>query len=485
MKKWKYKFEMYRYFEKNFQDLLAKAREIPKKVGMPSELQGNIGLTGAVSSCHGLLLKEISDRIESGTRKVIENSVLDEEIRKIVKSVYGDEWDAAAINTCEAALLVTFDALFSPPFQGRGTNYRARYIAPYEKHLHHQGGYGRPFPPRYKDIFADRGCTAGEYGFYGKRLENLDAIYVRLEGASYEPHGIKYHPTPLLSKVDTEKTLEKVREVARQHAPFLTGITSLSYDTPGYGYHDRDEDGTPRLQKGYAKIAHEFGVPYVGDNAWGNPFIGTDPRKVDADIMMYSMDKAAGGPTVGLIIGKEEPMVQIRRALGIHGERWGTGASHGKSAYVSLDPGKEALTGLIATLEILRDKPELITGPVDALYDIVVEEFAALGHHRERFNIFKSYNGSAVEVNYEREWLEKGWGLPLFPIEDMYAGCNILQTGMKAMGIVPTLAYDGNIFITPGLGTVDEYGNLLEKPTRIIIKCLVELIKLVIETAEG
>ena len=28
--------------------------------------------------------------------------------------------------------------------------------AAYEKHLHHHGGYGRPFPGRYKDIFADK-----------------------------------------------------------------------------------------------------------------------------------------------------------------------------------------------------------------------------------------------------------------------------------------------------------------------------------------
>ena len=45
------------------------------------------------------------------------------------------------------------------------------------------------------------------------------------------------------------------------------------------------------------------------------------------------MDKVSGAPTAGLIIGKEEVMVPLRRDLGVHGDRWRTGVSHGKAAY--------------------------------------------------------------------------------------------------------------------------------------------------------
>ncbi len=118
--------------------------------------------------------------MDEASTKIIPNKILDEEVREIVKDVYGDEHDGVALNTCEAALWVSFDVLATPPMQGRGDNYRARYIIPYEKHLHHHGGYGRPFPSKYKDIFADRGNTAGELGFYGKRQNNLDTIIVPL-----------------------------------------------------------------------------------------------------------------------------------------------------------------------------------------------------------------------------------------------------------------------------------------------------------------
>ena len=41
------------------------------------------------------------------------------------------------------------------------------------------------------------------------------------------------------------------------------------YDTPGYGYGVKDEDGTPLLQKKIAHLAQEYNVPYIVDNAWG------------------------------------------------------------------------------------------------------------------------------------------------------------------------------------------------------------------------
>src|SRR5208282_692109 len=393
----KYRFQIYKELHKNIPAIYAEAKKLADEIGITPEMKGQIGLTGAVSSCHALLTSEVGKAIEAASRKVVENKFLIEEIREIVKDVYGDGFDAAPTNTCEAALWVSFDSLASPPMTGRGDNYRARYIAPFERHLHHHGGYGRPFPPRYKDLFADRGVTAGELGFAGKRLDNTDAVFVPMEGARYEIHGIKQHPAVLLANYDARKTLARIEQTAARHAAYLTAFSSLGYDTVGYGYGAKDANGVPVLQSGLAKLAQDYGVPYIVDNAWGTPFIGADPRKIGADVMAYSMDKSSGAPTVGLIIGREDVMVPIRRALGYHSDRSGTGYSYGKAAYVTNDPGKEALVGLIAALKILRDKPLVMTRPLDELLAIVKDEFKGLPKqfHKDLI-ISKSANSLAV-----------------------------------------------------------------------------------------
>lgn len=475
----KYRFQIYKELHKHIPAIYAEAKKFADEIGITPEMKGKIGLTGAVSSCHALLTREVSQAIEDASRRVIENKFLIEEIREIVKDVYGDGYDAAPTNTCEAALWVSFDSLATPPMTGRGEAYRARYVAPFERHLHHHGGYGRPFPPRYKDLFADRGVTAGELGFSGKRLENTDAVFVPMEGARYEVHGIKQHPAVLLANYDAKKTLTRIDKTAARHAGSVTAFSSLGYDSLGYGYGAKDAGGVPVLQTGMAKLAQEYGVPYIVDNAWGTPFIGTDPRKIGADVMAYSMDKSSGAPTVGLIIGREDVMVPIRRALGYQSDRSGTGYSYGKAAYVTNDPGKEALVGLIAALKILRDKPQVMTRPIDQLLKIVKEEFKALPKKfQDGLAISKSVNSLAVEINYENTWKEGQPGIPIFSIEDMYAGTHIFQAGTMQMGIIPTIAYDANIFISLGLGTLDADGNLLEKETRLIVKGMVGLMNI-------
>jgi len=475
----KYRFQIYKELHKNMPAIYAEARKFADDIGITPEMKGKLGLTGAVSSCHALLSRGVSEAIEDASRKVIENKFLIEEIREVVKDVYGDGYDAAPTNTCEAALWVSFDSLATPPMTGRGDNYRARYIAPLERHLHHHGGYGRPFPPAYKDLFADRGVTAGELGFSGKRLDNTDAVFVPMEGSKREIHGIKQHPALLLANYDAKKTLARIEQTAARHGAYVTAFSSLGYDTAGYGYGAKDASGTPVLQAGMAKLAKEYGVPYIVDNAWGTPFIGADPRKLGADVMAYSMDKSSGAPTVGLIIGREDVMVPIRRALGYHSDRSGAGFSYGKAAYVTNDPGKEALVGLLAALKILRDKPAVMTKPIDGLLKIVKEEFKALPKkfHNDLI-ISKSVNSLAVEINYENTWKEGQAGIPIFSIEDMYAGTHMFQAGMMQMGIIPTIAYDANIFISLGLGTLDADGNLLEKETRLIVKAMVGLMNI-------
>ena len=478
MSKPQFKFQMYRQLQANLGKIYAEAAEAAKDI-VPENIRGKFGLTGAISGCPSPLRKDIQEASRKGAQEVVPLAKLVDELREIVKSVYGDEFDACPIATCEAGLWVAFDCLFSPPNLGRGDNYRARYIAPYEKHMHHQGGYGRPFPPKFKDYLADRGSTPGELGFYGKRQNNLDTVIVPLEGARYDAHGIKYHPVPMLTEVDPEASIEKLALHAEIHETMLTGFTSIAYDTPGYGYGAKDEEGTPLLQKYIADLAHSYDLPYVVDNAWGLPFVGHDPRKTGADMVIYSMDKASGAATSGLIIGREDVMIPIRRAMGMHGDRYGTTTSYGKAAYVAFDPGKDAIYTQIQTLKVLRDRPEVLTKPVDDLERIVKEEFANLNPKlRDGIIITKSYNSAAVEINYEGTWKDGKLGIPIFSIEDMYAGTKIFQTGLGHMGVIPTIAYDGNIFISTGLGTTDPDGNLIEDVARCGVKALVALIEI-------
>ncbi len=475
-----YKFEMYTKLQQEIPQIYAEFREAAREVDVKPEEKGQIGCTGAVSGYPALLRDDVVKAMDDLNRVGIGCAALQHEMRRVVKDVYGDEYDCCPVTVCEAALTVVFDQLCASPMLTRGERYQARYMAPYERHIHHQAGYGVPFPPRYKDVVCERGESSGEAGMAGKHQQNLSTVLVRLAGARYECHGIKYFPCPLLMDVDPEASRPVLEKVAQRHALYLAGVASLGYDTPGYGYGVKDADGSPKLQKVLAAIAQDYDVPYIVDNAWGIPFVGTDPRLIGCDVMLYSMDKAAGAPTAGLIIGKEEPLVQIRRALGIHGARFGTTASYGKAQWVSLDAGKEMLAGMLQALKFLRDKPEGMTKPVDECYDLVVEEFDKIdGKIRPYFKIFKSYNSQAVEVNYQASWDEEGkLGVPIFTIEDMYAGSNIFQSGVAQAGITPTIAYDGNIFFSPGLGTLDPQGRFIPEKMRKAVRAMVILIEI-------
>lgn len=480
--KYDFKYQVYKHLQANQAEIYAEVRKIAEEIGITPEMKGNIGLTGAVSGCHGLLSREVDEAVSAVSRRVIPSAVFDEKIRDIVKAYYGDEYDAALVSTCEAGLAIAFDVLCMPPTLGKGDSYRARYLAPYERHMHHQGAYGKPFPPRYKEVNSERGEAAGEYGVQGKRAYNLDTVFVKPVGANYDCHGIKYCPCPDMLHVEGEASVRKFDEVASRHADTLSGFASLGYDTPGYGYGDK-KDGVPILQTGLAELAAKYDVPYIIDNAWGIPFIGADIRQIGCDLIIYSMDKASGAPTCGLIIGREESMVPIRRSMGIHGARYGTLSSHGKAAFVGYDPGKEALAGAYAAMRVLKERPEISLKAVDDLYQICLEEFELLPKELQaNWSIYKSVNSLAVELNYADTWRD-GFGIPIFSMEDMYAGTQILQNCMSQMGLIPTIAYDGNIYISNGIGNLDEEGNLIELPTRLSVKACYKSVEVICRTA--
>lgn len=480
---------LYERLTRNKDSILADAARIGADLGLPEELRGRVGPSGCNSSLPGTLRRDVLDAIERGMLRVQPVRELGDELRRLVKSVYGDEYDAAPTNSCEAALWIAYDSLLTPPGMGRGEPYRARVVGLLERHAEHQMSYGRPFPPRYKDVFADRGATAGEFGLLGRRQDLTDCVMVPMVGARYDLHGFKFHPTPLLLETDAERTAAAMARAAAIHARDLVGLVSLGYDTPGYGYGAKDADGAPLLLKRIGALAAEYGVPYVCDNAWGMPFLGTDPRKIGADVMLYSMDKVAGAPTSGLVIGREWPMVNIRRALGVHGERFGTTSAHGKASHVFADPGKATLLGMLAALRALRDNPGIVTTAIDRTEEIVRDELSrARGALPDGIAVNKSYNLGGIELNYERSWRDATGaprlGIPIFNNEDRVAGSHLLSQVIARMGVLPGQSEDANVIFNPGLGTVDEHGRLIEANMRWVARAVLKGLALLHDWAQ-
>ena len=230
------------------ESLMARAEDIGRGLSIPAELRGKIGTSGASSAMPGSIRQDVLDAMSSVADAFVSPRTLSDEIRRLVKSVYGDGYDAAATNSCEAALGVVFDALLTPPQLGRGDTYRSRCIGLLERHAEHHLSYGRPFPPMYKEVFADRGATAGELGINGRRAINTDIVIVPMAGSRQELHGPKMIPCPLLMDTDAKQTIAAVSRAAQIHAANLTGFVTLGYDTAGYGYADKDKNGAPVIQ---------------------------------------------------------------------------------------------------------------------------------------------------------------------------------------------------------------------------------------------
>jgi hypothetical protein len=481
----KYKFQWYQSIYENLYRIHAEARKV---VATPAlkKISGKVGLYAGSSACPGPLSNEVLKAIAKANRvPVYPLQKVGDELREVVKDLFGDTYDAAVTNTCEAGLRVVFETLFTPPVMRRGEAYRARFIAPYVEDYEFTHAYGRPFPPRYKSLFQDRSASSGELGFEGKSLVNLDALLVRLEGVSYEPHGIKYNPVPLMTRLDHQKSIEKIARVAHRHACELCGFATVSYDTPGYGGNQKDERGVPLILKGLAQLAEDYDLPFVIDSAASAPVFWPPLKDIGASVMLWSADKVLRAPTSGLIVGEEEFMVPVRKALGLGGGRSGGVSSHSKAAASLSDPGRDAVVGLLAALKTLRDAPEKIRQPIDQMHQIIVEEFAAFHPQRlrDQLIITKSYPLGGTEINYAHTWRGDAFGIPIFTAEDIFANTNPFMTAMDAIGIAPPMVYSGNIIITPGLGTLDTDGVLMEEPARLAVRAFVKVMEIVCKYA--
>ena len=478
----KYRYQWYQQIYESTPEILAEARRFGHRLGA-GKLATDIGLYAGSSARPGNLPNYVLDRIIEANRggRTLPVRVVEDELRDVVKDMYGDEYDAAATNTCEAALRVCLETLCAPPSMRHGDIYRARVLMPYSEDFEWIGGYGRAFPPRYKNLLVDRTVAGGELGIEGKSLANLETLYVRMAGARYGCHGIRFNPTSLLTGVDAAGTIENVRKTAGRHAAYLAAVATVGYDTPSYGHAELDEDGTPLLLRMLGAVARDYDVPYIIDTGGSIPIVGMDPRSTGCDIITYSMDKPGRAPATGLIIGKDEAIHPVRKGLGLGGQRYGEVSSHGKAVHTFSDPGRDALVGLVAYLKVLRDQPERVTDPIDRYHEIILEEFQSLepSRFREQLIFTKTYQLGGTEVNYERTWHDGSFGIPIFTLEDLYANTNPIVAAQAEMGIEPATIYSGKIFLSPGLGTLDEDGGLIEEYARLGVRSLVKALEIV------
>ena len=164
MKKTQSRFRFYQQLSQNRFKIHDEARRAADELGL-SKFEGQIGLYPTGSASPPSLPKYVAEAIVKASKlPVLTMSKLEDELREIVKDVYGDDYDAAATNTCESALRVCFETLFAPPTMRKGDAYRTRYITLYNHDIEFTAAYGRPFPPKYKNVFVDRSVSAGEMG---------------------------------------------------------------------------------------------------------------------------------------------------------------------------------------------------------------------------------------------------------------------------------------------------------------------------------
>jgi hypothetical protein len=482
----KYRYQWYQKIYESIPKIHKEARQYGEELGI-QKLNTDVGIYAGSSARPGNLPSYVLDEIIAANRggRTLTLREVEDQVREVIKDVYGDEYDAAVANTCEAALRISMETLCAPPALRRGDAYRSRFLMLYGEDYEWIGGYGRAFPPKYKNLLVDRTVTGGELAVEGKSLANLDALYVRFSGASYPTHGIRFNPTSLLTQIDVDKTIENVKKAASRHAQLLSGVACLGYDTPSYGYSQKDENGAPTLKRLLGEVARDYDVPFIIDNASCLPIIGMDPRLIGADIMTFSMDKAGRAPTCGLIVGHEEAMNPVRKGMGLGGQRYGEVSSHGKAVFTFSDPGRDTLVGLVAYLKVLRDMPHIVKDPIDKFHEILVEEFKSLQPSRllEKLIFTKSYHLGGSELNYEQTWEGEEFGIPIFTLEDLWANTNPIVSAQMEMGVEPSTIYSGTMFLGPGLGTLDEDGNLIEEYATLAAKTLVKAVELVCKYA--
>lgn len=483
-----YRFEIYQRLYENIDRLKSAARKSAEELGLDkiSGASGEIGLYPGSSSCPGGMPSYVLNEViaaNKGPVKPVRH--YQKQLRYLIKSIYGDSYEGVVLNTCESVLRAVNEVIFAPPTMRKGDAYRARVLMPFNEDFEYLGAYGRPFPPMYKGLSSDRSVSAGELAVEGKSLVNLDTLIARYAGARYEVHGIKPQLVPFLQEISVENTIARFRQIADRNAHLLSGFQSIGYDTLGYGHSEKNESGAPLMLSETSALAHEYDLPHFVDCGGGLPVVGYRPEDIDADLMCWSMDKASRTIACGLLVGKEDVMLAIRKACGVAGQRFGDSVSHGKALFSFADPGRDALVSLIAYLTVLRDQPELVTAPIDRFHEILEESLQSFKYKEflPGIKLTKSYSWGGTELNYQQTWTEGRPGIPISTIEDYLSGTSVIPIATEEMGVAPATVYAGNMFITPGLGTLDDDGALIEDYARLSAQALVRSMEIVCEIA--
>ena len=67
----KYKFQMYKHLQANIPNIYAEAKKAADDIGIPPELRGRFGLTGAISGCPAPLRRDVQEYMHKGVNEVI------------------------------------------------------------------------------------------------------------------------------------------------------------------------------------------------------------------------------------------------------------------------------------------------------------------------------------------------------------------------------------------------------------------------------
>ena len=110
----KYRFQWYQRIHENTPKIHEDAREAARELGL-EKWRDRVGLYSGASSCPGPLPGYVLDAIvAANTGPLLPLRRVEDELRVVVKDLFGDEYDGAAANTCEAALRVSFETLSHP-----------------------------------------------------------------------------------------------------------------------------------------------------------------------------------------------------------------------------------------------------------------------------------------------------------------------------------------------------------------------------------
>jgi hypothetical protein len=144
------------------------------------------------------------------------------------------------------------------------------------------------------------------------------------------------------------------------------------------------------------------------------------------------------------------------------------------------------LASIVAYLRVLQEKPELVKRPIDQYHEIIKNELRQFQYKEllPGITLTKSYAFGGTELNYERTWNDRDFGIPISTIEDFFSDTNLIPIANEAMGVGAATVYAGNMFLTPGLGTLDEQGNLIESNAVGAAKALVRSMEIVCEVAD-